>query len=70
MTNQLVDFIRNLSITVYQVVGLSFLCAFLLSSLFLLIGKDGWKSFLKKWWNTLRKDKLFRYRFFFAFVDL
>lgn len=67
MTNQLVNFIRNLSITVYQVVGLSFICAFLLSSLCLLIGKDGWKSFLKKWWDTLRKDKLFRYRFFFAF---
>lgn len=63
----MLSFICNLLITIYQVTGLSIICAFLLSALLLPERRDDWISFLSGWFRTFRKDKRFRYRFFFFF---
>lgn len=63
----MLSFIYNLLITIYQVTGLAIICAFLLSSLLLFVRKNDWLSFLAAWFRTFRRDRRFRYRFFFFF---
>lgn len=67
MIQQIQSFIHNVLITVYQVAALSLICAFLLSCLLLFVGHKGWNVFLAQWWKVFRRNRNFRYRFFFFF---